>query len=126
MKIIDANVILRYLLNDIEELAVKADEILGQGQEQVFIPNEVIAEVVYVLEKVYRVKHDAIYQVMDSLLGCDSVVVLDYVVLIKALKTYATIKIDFVDAVLYAYRVTRGYSVITFDKKLAKLIESIE
>lgn len=50
MNIVDANIILRYLLEDIPELAEKAAEILENNE--IFIPNEVFAEVVYVLEKV--------------------------------------------------------------------------
>ena len=52
MKIlIDANVILRYLLNDVEEMAKKSAEIINAGA---FTLPEVIAEVVYVLKSVYR------------------------------------------------------------------------
>lgn len=36
MKIIDANIVLRYLLNDTEELAEKATEILENNE--VFVP----------------------------------------------------------------------------------------
>lgn len=54
MKIADANVILRYLLNDNEELSDKAVKIIEDNE--VLLPNEVIAEVVYVLDKVYNVK----------------------------------------------------------------------
>lgn len=58
MKIVDANIILRYLLNDTEELAEKAADIIENNK--VLVPNEVIAEIVYVLEKVYKVKNDEI------------------------------------------------------------------
>ena len=46
MKIVDANIVLRYLLNDAEDLSEKAIELLENND--VFIPNEVIAEIVYV------------------------------------------------------------------------------
>ncbi len=54
MKVVDANIILRYLLNDHEELSDTATTIIENNE--VLIPNEIIAEVVYVLEKVYKVK----------------------------------------------------------------------
>lgn len=50
MKIVDANIVLRYLLNDIEELLEKAAEILENNE--VFVPNEVIAEKDIVIELV--------------------------------------------------------------------------
>ncbi len=49
MKITDANIILRYLLNDNEELSDKAAIIIENNE--VFLPNEVIAEIVYVLKR---------------------------------------------------------------------------
>jgi len=54
MIIVDANIVLRYLLNDTENLSEKAADILENNN--VFLLNEVIAEIVYVLEKVYKVK----------------------------------------------------------------------
>ncbi len=52
MKVVDANIILRYLLEDHPEMSIQAADILEK--EEIFVPTEVIAEVVYVLEKVYR------------------------------------------------------------------------
>lgn len=49
MKIVDANIILRYLLNDHEILSEEATAIIENNK--VFIPNEVIAEVVLFLKR---------------------------------------------------------------------------
>jgi predicted nucleic-acid-binding protein len=46
MKIVDANIVLRYLLNDADDFSEKASELLENNE--VFIPNEVITEIVYV------------------------------------------------------------------------------
>ena len=51
MIVIDTNIILRYLLEDNEELSKKAIEIIDNNQ--IFIPTEVIVEASYVLKKVY-------------------------------------------------------------------------
>lgn len=53
MSIVDANIILRYLLDDHADLSPKAAEILEQ--QTVTMPIEVACEVVYVLQKVYAV-----------------------------------------------------------------------
>ena len=50
MSIVDANIILRYLLDDHTELSPRAAEILEQ--ETPILPIEVACEVVYVLQKV--------------------------------------------------------------------------
>ena len=58
-KLIDTNVILRYLLKDDEGLFKKASALLEKvkvGEEEVVIPESVVAECVYVLLKVYRVE----------------------------------------------------------------------
>ena len=54
MIVVDTNVILRYLLQDNEELSSKAIEIIDNNE--IFIPTEVIVEVSYVLKKVYKVE----------------------------------------------------------------------
>jgi len=42
MKIVDANIVLRYLLDDSEKMSEKAAEILENNE--VYVPNEVIAD----------------------------------------------------------------------------------
>ena len=51
MVILDANVILRYLLNDNQEMAERADHLIQT--EEVSVTIEVMAEVIYVLKGVY-------------------------------------------------------------------------
>jgi len=50
MNIVDANLILRYLLQDAAQFIEQARDKIED--HNIFIPNEVVAEVVYVLEKV--------------------------------------------------------------------------
>lgn len=52
MKILDTNLILRFLLGDNEEMAAKAVKIISEGN--VLLTNEVAAEVIYVLTGVYK------------------------------------------------------------------------
>lgn len=60
MSIVDANILLRYLLDDHPDLSTKAAEILEQ--QTVTAPMEVACEVVYVLQKVYAVERQEIRQ----------------------------------------------------------------
>ncbi len=75
MQIVDANIILRYLLNDQADLHKRAAEIM-EGQH-VWIPFEVVAEVVYVLEKLYGVPRNAIKVSMNMLISCENISVND-------------------------------------------------
>ncbi len=122
MNLVDANVVLRYLLNDVEELADKAAVLLEN--KELFIPTEVIAEIVYVLEKVYQVEREEIQNSLLELFSYNNIQVNDLEVITEALKFYVKKKLDFVDAILYAYYKVRKYNVYTFDKKLSKLLDS--
>lgn len=75
MKIVDANFILRYLLNDIEEQAKEAFSVLNSGS--ISLLNEVIAEIVYVLEKVYTVDRNRICSELKDLIESDNIMVND-------------------------------------------------
>lgn len=105
MKIVDANIILRYLLNDIENLSDIAADILENNE--VFVPNEVIAEVVYALEKVYKVEGKEISDTLLEFFGYGNLQVSDTEVINEAIRIYAMRKLDFVDTLLYAYHKRR-------------------
>ncbi|MCG7335929.1 type II toxin-antitoxin system VapC family toxin [Sporosarcina sp. ACRSM] len=121
MKIADANVVLRYLLNDSEEMSEKAAELLEH--HEVYIPNEVIAEIVYVLQKVYKVKNSEISETLMLFLDTSQVQVDDPLILNTALNLFAERKLDFVDTLLYAYQKVGNHEIYTFDKKLNNLLK---
>ena len=66
--LLDANVLLRYILNDHPELSTRAKEII-QNSDDVFAPNEVIAEVVYVLSSVYKVERGDVEKMLNLLMN---------------------------------------------------------
>ncbi|MGG4000451.1 PIN domain-containing protein [Anoxybacillus kestanbolensis] len=121
MKIVDANIVLRYLLNDHDDLSAKAAMIIENNK--VLLPNEVVVEVVYVLEKVYRVKNDEICDTLLELFKYDNIDVDDMEILEEALILFRERRLDFVDTLLYAYNKVKGYQVYTFDKKLNQLLK---
>lgn len=121
MKMLDTNMIIRYLIRDNEDMAEQVKHILKT--EEVLVLPEVIAEVIYVMIKVYE--YDRII-VADTLLRFAnlSAVVLDKPEVVKTgLKFFRDTSLDFVDCLLCAYHTEQGYEICTFDKKLNKLIE---
>ena len=118
MVILDANMILRYLVNDNAEMAIVAENYINDGSAYITI--EVAAEVVYVLNSVYSMERSKISEILIDFL--DLVDCTEKEVLICALKTYQTHKLDFVDCVLYGYNVIHNFDIATFDKKLLKLM----
>lgn len=119
MEIADANIILRYLLNDQKAMSEKAGKILENNA--IHLPFEVCAEVVYVLEKVYAVPRTNIYNSLNLLINYPNISTTFKMVLIESLKIYSTENIDFVDAILVAYHRALGATIHTFDKKLKRL-----
>ena len=115
---VDANIILRFFLADNEEMFKKSKEIL---RNNVYISNEILAEVIYVLEKFYKVERNVIFDRLYKLMVLKNVFNFDKQFVLKALEIYNEIKLDFVDCLLCAY--SEVDEIKTFDKKLIKCID---
>ncbi|MBF0224391.1 MAG: PIN domain-containing protein [Desulfobacterales bacterium] len=123
MCLVDANIVLRYILNDHSELSIRATEIL-ENHEAILL-TEVICEVVYVLQKVYHVPREEIRTSLCDLIDEHLIKVEKQDIIKQALLFYSTKNIDIVDAVLWAYHAVENRAVFTFDDKLNKyLIQS--
>lgn len=117
MILLDANYILRYLVRDNEEMYLVAKETILN--DACMVLNEVVAEVVYVLEKVYKVPKDELVLVVTAFLLKPNIAMFSKKsATLDALKYYEEKNIDFVDGYLCALK--DEYDVRTFDKKLLK------
>ena len=116
-KHLDANAFLRYLLNDIEAQAEAARAVIDSGAA--ILTNEVLAEIVYVLEKVYGLPRQ---KIADALVGVvDNAQCEDCELILGALSVYrGNRKLDIVDAILVARHRLRRIDVLSFDKELLK------
>lgn len=122
--VIDANVILRYLLDDHPNLSKLAMEFMTRvktGEQEGFIPEGVLVECVYVLLKLYRVPRTEIAGSLEGILNYKGVVNQDLAVLRKALGLFAERNVDIVDAIVHALAEERGWSCFSFDKDMDKL-----
>lgn len=120
MTFIDTNYIIRYLMNDNEEMANIAEEVLTS--QNVYISNEVLAEVVYVLIGVYEISKEEVSDMLILLLSSNNITTLDEELVNKALAIFKEKNLDFVDCLLCAY--SSNNTIKTFDKKLLKCIEN--
>ena len=120
MTLIDANVILRYITGIPPEQAEQARAIIAAGA---FTTMEVIAEVVYVLRKVYRLERAQISDFVMEI--AEDVAIADYDALSFAMDYYRARNLDFVDCVLAARAFVREEDVFTFDKKLIRFIREL-
>lgn len=117
MRLIDANVMLRYLLNDVPEMAQQAKSVIESGA---YTRPEIIAEVVYVLKGVYHAEKEDIQVYIRQILR--EVRCTETNAVLYAVDLYASVALDFVDCLLVAYHVLKNEDVFTFDKKLSKFL----
>ncbi len=106
-----------------KDLADKAALIIEN--DQVFIPVEIIAEIVYVLEKVYKVDRNDIFSSLNGLTDYENINVDEQEVVCSALRFYTSLRLDFVDCLLLSYHRIKHLQVETFDEKLRKQLEKI-
>ncbi len=101
MKFLDTNIILRYLTLDNPSKAQKC-EILFQrvasGKEILFTSTLVIAEVVWVLEKAYKLSKTEIGGLIQKILNTPHIECDEKDVLMAAAGLYQLKNIDFIDA----------------------------
>ena len=116
MKILDANMILRFLLKDDEKSAVIVRDIIKS--ESVMVLPEIIAEVVYVITRVYKYERIKTSSGIAAFLNYHNIVTEKYDVVLKALQYFGDTSLDFADCLLCAYHTVSGYEICTFDKKL--------
>jgi predicted nucleic-acid-binding protein len=120
VRIADANFVLRYLLKDVADQFETARGVLEK--QRVFIPFEVVAEVVYVLQSVYEVPNPEIADSLWSLLNYPNISTSDREVAMYAIQSVARSELDIVDALLLGQAVLRDHEILTFDRKLARTI----
>ena len=121
MIVLDANYILRFLLEDNKKMFEEAKLIISQ--QHCLILNEVIAEVVYVLNGVYEMPKTIIAQTLSQFISLENLTMHESkLVLIEALDFYQSKNIDFIDCYLCALR--DKYQIKSFDKKLNKCLKA--
>ena len=114
----DANIIVRYIINDDEIMAEKAETAVNE--RQLFILPEVFAEITYVLTKVYGIDRTDVADSMQELL--DFVSTPFPAIMKNAFAFYRETKLDFVDCILAAYSIYDDRHIFSFDKKLNSFI----
>jgi len=119
MIVLDANYILRYLLQDHEVMSKEAKEVIVN--EYCFLLNEVLAEVIYVLNGVYEIPKEVIAETLLDFVQFENMKMYEpKSVIVEALTFYKDKNLDFVDCCLCAIKET--FEIKSFDKKLMKCV----
>lgn len=122
MNRVDANVVLRYLLDDHAEISEKATQIIEN--ERLYLSFEVMCEIVYVLLGVYKVSRSEIVELLKALLQRENIDTTDFRVSDMALDLFMQKNVDFVDALLCMYHKQHGDRIFTFDQKIESIIQA--
>jgi len=121
MIVFDTNALLRCYLQDNKEIADSVQE--RMNRELFMVPTEVIAEMVYVLLKVYKVDRKTIEAAINAMIRHDHATVFKRPDIQEALQVFGETKFDFVDCLMIGYAKVAGHRIITYDKDLQKYLK---
>jgi len=119
--ILDTNIILRYLLKDLEDQYVAVQGKLKKlkhagGVAVVF--GEVVVECIHVMEKLYRMTRTDIVSILKPFLQTEVILLEDKNTVVKALSMYETTRLSYVDCLIIQKGRDDEIEIFTFDKKL--------
>ena len=118
--LIDTNIIIRFLTQDHKELSEKSTEIfkkIEKGEIRAKITESVVAEVVYVIMKIYGKDRAFTANTIKKILDLKGIVNRDKNQLKRALNIFANQKIDIVDSLLLS-QAKQCLGILSFDKGL--------
>jgi len=123
--LIDTNIILRFLLGDHSDLSPKSTAFISkvaEGKTKAEIPDVVMAECVYVMEKFYRIPRKEITDKLSKIINFSGIINSNRSELLQALLKFETSNTDIVDCILAAISSSSDSKVVvSFDKDLLKL-----
>jgi len=123
--IVDTNVMVRFLIGDGGDLAKDAADFfrsVESGNVIAVLKDVVIAETVYVLEKVYSVPKAEISAVLAKMLMIKNIRMEDKETAVKALELYGFSNVDYADAYIVACGQVSGMKVKSYDKGVNRLL----
>ncbi len=121
MRLLDANYVLRFIMHDNIEMAIEVRTAILAGT--VYVQDAVLEEVVHVLKRVYKIDRAVIANAVLKFTELENVETINQEVIETCMQYYRETSLDFVDCLLVAYHMQEGHEILTFDKKLKKLIQ---
>jgi predicted nucleic-acid-binding protein len=125
-KLIDTNLIVRYLVQDNEKHARAAGKLFDacdRGEVIIVVLPVVLAECVFVLESFYRSPRTDIATVLGRLISSPGVEISEVAIHLDALTRYKGTKAHFVDCLIAATAVNKKLPVSTFDQDFRKFAD---
>ena len=118
MNSLDANVVLRFLLNDLPAQSAKARRLITDSQ--CYVSDVILTEVVFVLEKVRGLRRPDIAVLLKRLISLENVVC-NQAILERAIDLFTrTNQLSFPDCYLAIEALLSNDTVMSFDKGLLR------
>lgn len=120
----DANVIIRFLLNDHPKLSQEAKTIFSKAEKgviKIYLDEVVLAEVVWTLSSFYKVKKTDLVDKLEKLLSQDWIINPRKSILFETLDLYKRSNVEYIDCWIFVVSKAQRLKLETFDKKLKKL-----
>ena len=122
-KVIDANVIIRYLVGDSPLQTQRFKKIIQAEKEKYFLTDVTIAEIIWVLQSYYKQEKDKICDEILSLLEV-AVFMVNKSLITRAVNYFRQYNLDYIDAYLIAFsQEENAEGVLSFDKSIDKVKE---
>ncbi len=121
--VLDANVLLRFFLQDDPKHSPAVTALFEKAQDQdmeLFIQDAIVAEVTFVMERVFKRNRVQIADALLDFIQNPFVTLQSPGVLGDALLRYRTHPVDFPDALVAAEAAARNIAAVSFDKDLDK------
>ena len=124
-RLVDTNLIVRYLVQDHEKHAKAAGKLFDacdRGDVVIVVLPAVLAECVFVLESFYEHPRGDIASALGRLISSPGVEI-DAAIHLDALDRYRKTKVHFVDCLIAATAVTENMPVASFDQDFRKFTD---
>jgi predicted nucleic-acid-binding protein len=125
-RLVDTNLIVRYLVQDHEKHAKAAGKLFDacdRGDVVIVVLPTVLAECVFVLESFYRHPRPNTASALGRLIASPGVEIRDVAIHLDALNRYKRTKAHFVDCLIAATAVAHNIPVSTFDQDFRKFVD---
>jgi predicted nucleic acid-binding protein len=124
---LDANIILRYLLQDNKEQVEKANELFtSQNNSKLWVHSLIIAEVYYVLVKVYELSKIQASTQLATFCAAELIHCIEKQILLSTFALNKKYGLGFADSFGIVFCLEHNLQFVSFDKKANSLYEKLK
>lgn len=122
--VVDANIIIRFLLDDHFQLSVLAKSIFlkaQKGAHKIYFDEVIVAEVIWTLSSFYKIKKADLVDKLEKLISQGWVINPKKNLILKALNLYNSSNLHYIDCWILVVSKSLNLPLRTFDKNLEKI-----